>query len=102
MLVPFAFCYPSRLFDRVLQTPLKQWALDLLDEILALPGMTLLPIPQDLVTRWTALLRQYPVTEAKVFDTQLVANMLGNGVTRIYTFNTTDFQGFPGIQVLTP
>jgi predicted nucleic acid-binding protein len=28
----------------------------------ALPGLTLLPVPLDVVDRWVALLREYPVT----------------------------------------
>ena len=54
------------------------------------------------ITRWAQLLRQNPATKKRAFDTQLVATMLGNGVTKIYTFNTADFQHFTGIQVLVP
>ena len=37
-----------------------------------------------------------------MFDAQLVAVMLGNGVDSIYTFNVADFQSFGAVQVLTP
>jgi toxin-antitoxin system PIN domain toxin len=77
-------------------------ALDAIEIILTMPGMTLLPTPGDLVARWMQLVRQAPVSGAKVFDVQLVAAMLGNGVTRIYTYNVADFQSFSQLQVLTP
>jgi hypothetical protein len=77
-------------------------ALDAIDIILAMPGMTLLPTPVDLVARWTQFVRKTPVSGAKVFDVQLVAAMLGNGVTKIYTYNVADFQPFSQLQVLTP
>ena len=77
-------------------------ALQELDNIRALPGMTVLPVPLDLVDRWAELVRRYPVTGRKVFDVQLVARMLGNGVKKMYTFNVTDFKPFPEIEVLFP
>ena len=77
-------------------------ALTAVEDILAMPGMTVLTVPADLVTRWIALVRTRPVTGADIFDVQLVATMLANGVTNIYTYNVADFAGFPGIQALTP
>ena len=44
----------------------------------------------------------HPVTRGRVFDCQLAATMLGNGVTHIYTYNRLDFQIIEGIEVLTP
>ncbi len=77
-------------------------ALAELEKIRALPGLTLLPVPLDVVDRWIALLREHAVTGRHIFDAQLVATMLGNGLTRLYTLNRTDFERFPGIEVLTP
>ena len=77
-------------------------ALDLVSELLALPGLTLLPVPKDVVDRWMDLVRGAPVAGAKVFDAQLAAVMLGNGVDSIYTFNVADFQSFGAVRVLTP
>jgi toxin-antitoxin system PIN domain toxin len=77
-------------------------ALAEIEKLRAFPGLTLLPIPLDVVDRWVALLREHPVAGRQVFDAQLVATMLGNSVTRLYTFNRTDFEQFPGIEVLTP
>ena len=40
---------------------------------------------------WLDLLRRRPVTGGEVFDSQLAATMLANGVNRMYTYNTGDF-----------
>ncbi len=77
-------------------------ALDIIDEILAIPEMNLLPIPTDIVNRWLALVRRHPVTRSDIFDVQLAATMLGNGVTKIYTFDRSHFERFDEIEVLTP
>ena len=61
-----------------------------------------MPVPVDVVDRWTDLVRRHPVTGRKIFDVQLVATMLGNGVKKIYTFNVTDFEPFADIEVLVP
>ena len=49
-----------------------------------------------------SLLKQRPVSGAGIYDLQLAATMLSNGVTRIYTFNTKDFEPLSGIEVLNP
>jgi predicted nucleic acid-binding protein len=77
-------------------------ALTELEKLRALPGLTLVPVPLDVVDRWVTLLREHHVTGRHVFDAQLAATMLGNGITKLYTFNRTDFERFPGIEVLTP
>jgi predicted nucleic acid-binding protein len=61
-----------------------------------------LPTPARAVEGWLDLLRRRPVTGADVFDLQLVATMLANGVQRVYTFNTTDFEGFTELTIATP
>jgi hypothetical protein len=61
-----------------------------------------LPIPARAVEGWMDLLRRQPVTGADVFDLQLAATMLANGVSRIYTFNGADFAVFPELTVLQP
>lgn len=76
--------------------------LEVIRILLELPGLTLLPTPPDVVTRWLELVNQRPVTGQKIFDVQLVATMLGNDVHRIYTFNTADFEAFEEIDTLKP
>ena len=77
-------------------------AVDAIERLLAMSGMTLLSAPIDLVRRWLALVRQRPVTRGAVFDVQLAATMLGNGVRKIYTVNRSDFEPFGEIEVLAP
>lgn len=87
---------------RVTQPRTSDEALQAIDDMMALPGLRLLPVPPDLISRWEQLLRQHLTTRKRAFDTQLVATMLGNQVTRIYTHNVADFQYFNQLQVLTP
>jgi predicted nucleic acid-binding protein len=42
------------------------------------------------------------VIGADVFDLQIGATMQANGIERIYTFNTGDFNVFPELSVVTP
>lgn len=48
------------------------------------------------------LLKHYAVKGQAVFDLQLVATMLSNGVRRIYTYNAADFSQFREIEVISP
>lgn len=77
-------------------------ALDAIEHVLAMPGISLLVIPNDTVDRWIALMRKRPVTRGAVFDVQLAAIMLGNGVRKICTLNDSDFRGFEELEVLAP
>ena len=61
-----------------------------------------LPVPVHTVDGWLDLLRRHPVTGGDVFDLQIVATMMANGVQRIYTFNTGDFEVFSELSVLAP
>jgi hypothetical protein len=64
--------------------------------------LRVLPIPSRAVEGWLDLLRRRPVTGGAVFDLQIAATMLANGVQRIYTFNTSDFEAFRELTVSTP
>ncbi|HMP07844.1 MAG TPA: hypothetical protein PJ982_15955 [Lacipirellulaceae bacterium] len=77
-------------------------ALTAIDEVLALPGITLLPTPADVTILWLDLLRQRPAAAKRVFDVQLAATMLSCDVGRICTYNTAHFSAFPGIEPVTP
>ncbi len=48
------------------------------------------------------LLEKHPVSKQKIHDLHLVATMLTNGITRLYTFNSKDFEPYHEIEVLTP
>ena len=77
-------------------------AVGAIQSLLALPGTTILPVPADVPSRWLDLLTRHPVRGGAIFDLQLIATLMANGVERICTFNRQDFEGFPGLQVLTP
>lgn len=77
-------------------------ALEAIEKIQEMPGMTVLPVPLDVVTRVTELVRDHPVTRGAVFDANLVATMLGNDVHRIYTYDRSDFEQFSDLEILTP
>jgi toxin-antitoxin system PIN domain toxin len=89
---------------RVTQPRTPDEALQAIDDFLVLPGLAVLTVPGDLVTRWSQLIRLSSTTKKRAFDTQLVATMLAHGVMKIYTLNTADFQVFAlaGIQAMTP
>jgi predicted nucleic acid-binding protein len=77
-------------------------ALQVISALLALPGLSILPITARAVTALAELLRRHPVTGPEVFDLQIVATMKANDVQRIYTFNAADFEVFPELTVLVP
>jgi len=72
------------------------------ERIIALPGMSILPVPTDVPARWVSLARERGTKRAHVFDLQLIATMQANNVRRIYTYDRGHFSGFDGIEVLTP
>jgi toxin-antitoxin system PIN domain toxin len=77
-------------------------AVDAVEKFLAMPGLTLVHQPVDVVARWCDLLRHHAVTGSDIFDLQLVATMMASGIGRIFTFNHGDFKPFSGIEILTP
>ena len=77
-------------------------AVRILSTILALPGLQILPMPSQVVAGWIHLLGRRAVEGAGVFDLQIIATMLANGVQRIYTFNPADFQVFTELSVVAP
>jgi predicted nucleic acid-binding protein len=48
------------------------------------------------------LIKKYPVNAQDIFDLQIVATMLSNNITRIYTYNEKDFSRYNEIEVLNP
>ena len=88
--------------NRVSAPRTPEEAFGAIQSMLALPGTTVLPVPADVTSRWLDLLSRHPVRGGAVFDLQLIATIMANGVERICTFNRQDFEGFPGLQVLTP
>lgn len=77
-------------------------ALRIISVLLAMPGLHVLPSPASAVSGWMSLLWRRMVTGAGVYDLQLAATILANGIHRIYTFNATDFQMFSELTVVRP
>ena len=85
------------------RVPKPRSSADALSAIAGLLGfLHVLPVPVHTVDGWLDLLHRHPVTGGDVFDLQIVATMLANGVQRIYTFNMGDFEVFSELSVLTP
>jgi predicted nucleic acid-binding protein len=61
-----------------------------------------LPVPAHAINGLLDLLRRRPVIGGDVFDLQIIATMQANGIERIYTFNTADFDAFPELSVIAP
>ena len=56
----------------------------------------------DLIPTLLKLIDKYPPTRQQIFDLQLIATMLVNNITRIYTFNAKHFQPYQEIEVTVP
>jgi len=85
------------------RVPKPRSSADALSAIAGLLGfLHVLPVPVHTVDGWLDLLHRHPVTGGDVFDLQIVATMLANGVQRIYRFNMGDFEVFSELSVLTP
>ena len=76
------------------------------DALSAISGLlvflVVLPVPAKAANELVDLLRRRPVTGGEIFDLQIVATMKTNGILKIYTFNTGDFDVFPELDVSTP
>jgi predicted nucleic acid-binding protein len=77
-------------------------AVQLIQELLDLPGLHVLAMPAQAVTMLMELLTRHPVTGGGVFDLQIIAVMQANSIHRIYTFNAGDFRVFPELTVIIP
>ncbi len=57
---------------------------------------------EESYARWKSLLVEHRISGVQVHDARLVAVMKVHGLTRIVTFNVTDFDRFPGIETVHP
>src|SRR5262245_51447071 len=62
---------------------------------------TLLPDREELSRLWQELVERHVVTGFRAHDVRLVAAMQSYGISRLLTFNETDFRGLP-IAILDP
>ena len=80
----------------------QQEAIDQIRKYYESEDLTVIYPGSNIVERMLALLDTHAVSGPDIHDLHLVATMLENDVTKIYTYNTTDFDTFPDIEVLTP
>lgn len=55
-----------------------------------------------ILPEWEQLVTQFQIVGKNAHDARLVAAMRVHGINRILTFNSQDFQRYPGISVLSP
>lgn len=72
------------------------------ERLLNYPAMSLLPIPADVAEQTLLLAKVHTISGPAVFDAQIVATLLSNGVERIYTYDKTGFAPFVEIETLQP
>ena len=73
-----------------------------MEKYLSSKNISMIYPKRDTLPKTIELLGKYNLKRQIVFDAQLVATMLSNNVTRIYTYNQDDFLKFEEVEVLTP
>ncbi|MEK7408834.1 MAG: PIN domain-containing protein [Acidobacteriota bacterium] len=58
--------------------------------------------PPEVLDLWLELVVAHAVKGKRIHDAHLLATMKANGVTRLLTFNDSDFPSVPGLSILTP
>ena len=61
-----------------------------------------LPEPASILEQWEILVTTYRVSGKNTHDARLVAVMKLHGISRILTFNASDFTRFEGIEAISP
>ena len=64
--------------------------------------IVLLPITQEVSTRWLSLLKRVEIRGAQIFVLQIAATMLAHGVTTLLTYNGTDFEDVVEVNAAEP
>lgn len=77
-------------------------AIEFLEMLLEYEHVSVLPITTDVSVRLLKLLRDRDVKGPHVFDLQIPATMLAHGITRLFTYNGSDFKQIPDLEVLEP
>lgn len=77
-------------------------AIDFIETLLSYTHIILRPISLDVSTRWLDLLKQNETRGARVFDVQIAATMLTHGISKLITYNGTDFKTVSGLELIEP
>ena len=72
------------------------------ERMLDYPTMTVLPVPLDVAEQTLRLADKHKITGPAIFDAQIAATMIDNGVNGIFTFDKSGFKPFSQIEVLQP
>lgn len=77
-------------------------AIEFIETLLGYEHVVVLPISPDVPSRWIALLKTTEVRGPQIFDFQIAATMLVHGVTKLFTYNGSDFKDLADIETLEP
>lgn len=87
---------------RVTEPKSPEEATDALEAFLALPGLAVLSAPSGVTKTMVELLRRHPVAGRHIFDVELAACLVANGVARVYTFDHSHLGAFEELEALEP
>jgi len=77
-------------------------AVEFIETLLGYEHIRVLPVSREVSDRLLVLLKTYGVKGPLVFDLQIVATMLVDGVTKIFTYNGRDFDWVAGLEAVEP
>ncbi len=77
-------------------------AIEFIETLLSYEHVVVLPISQDVPSRWISLLKIAEVRGPHVFDLQIAATMLAHGLRKLVTYNGQDFKNVSEVQVSEP
>ena len=72
------------------------------EEYLSYSNIKKLSVKESTVRLAMELAEKYSISKQHIYDTQLVATMMENGVKKIFTVNTNDFSVFSEIEAKNP
>jgi toxin-antitoxin system PIN domain toxin len=87
---------------RVTKPVSSKKAISEMEKYLEAGGFRMLYPTEETLQITLDLAEKYAVNGAEIFDVHLVATMLSNEVTQLYTYNLDHFKKFPRIVALTP
>ena len=73
-----------------------------IEKYLAVSNILIIYPNQESFQKLIELVKKYKIRKQKIFDLQIIATMLSNGIHKIYTFNTAHFSKIKEIKVLKP
>ncbi|MGB9706901.1 MAG: type II toxin-antitoxin system VapC family toxin [Microgenomates group bacterium] len=100
---PQIFLEAYRIFTQKIEKPIGiSEACHIIEFYLKQPGAKIIYPQQATLNIILNLVKKYKIKGAKIFDTFLVATMLDNKITTLYTHNPKDFKFYKEIKTLDP